>query len=129
MLAPAAKKVVGVEIVEEAVEAAKENAALNGLENCEFLARRCLKSIGRYYRKTGFYRIGPSARWHPSKGIGEDYPLWRRRMIYISCKPTSLARDLEVLTARGYQVERMCCVDMFPWSGNIETICLLSKKP
>ena len=49
-------------------------------------------------------------------------------MIYISCKPTSLARDLEVLTANGYRVERACCVDMFSWSGNIETVCLLSNR-
>ena len=49
------------------------------------------------------------------------------QMVYISCKPTSLARDLEVLQARGYAVKRMCCVDMFPFTGNIETVVLLSK--
>ena len=50
------------------------------------------------------------------------------RMVYISCKPTSLARDLEVLTARGYQVERVGCVDMFPGTVHVETVCLLSEK-
>ncbi len=45
----------------------------------------------------------------------------------MSCKPTSLARDLEILTARGYAVERACCVDMFPGTGNVETVCLLSN--
>ena len=49
-------------------------------------------------------------------------------MVYISCKPTSLARDLEVLQARGYMVERVCCVDMFPASANIETVCLLGNR-
>ena len=49
------------------------------------------------------------------------------RMVYISCKPTSLARDLEVLTKRGYQVEKVCCVDMFPGTVHVETVCLLSK--
>ena len=49
------------------------------------------------------------------------------RMIYISCKPTSLARDLVVLQERGYQVDKCCCVDMFPSTGNVETVCMLSK--
>ncbi len=48
-------------------------------------------------------------------------------MVYISCKPTSLARDLEVFAARGYAAEKVCCVDMFPGTANIETVCLLSK--
>ncbi len=49
-------------------------------------------------------------------------------MVYISCKPTSLARDLEMLQGYGYRVERACCVDMFPWSANVETVVLLSRK-
>ena len=49
------------------------------------------------------------------------------RMIYISCKPTSLARDLETLMARGYRVEKVCCVDMFPGTVHVETVVLLSK--
>ena len=49
-------------------------------------------------------------------------------MVYISCKPTSLARDLTLLQERGYRVERACCVDMFPWSANVETVCLLSNR-
>ena len=50
------------------------------------------------------------------------------QMVYISCKPTSLARDLEVLQARGYQVKKMCCVDMFPATGHVETVALMSRK-
>lgn len=129
MLAPAAKKVVGVEIVEEAVEAAKENAALNGLENCEFLAGDVLKVLDDITEKPDFIVLDPPRDGIHPKALEKIIRYGVDRMIYISCKPTSLARDLEVLTARGYQVERMCCVDMFPWSGNIETVCLLSKKP
>ena len=130
MLAPAAKKVVGVEIVEEAVEAAKENAALNGLENCEFLAGDVLKVLDDITEKPDFIVLDPPRDGIHPKALEKIIRYGVDRMIYISCKPTSLARDLEVLTARGYQVERMCCVDMFPWSGNIETVVLLShKKP
>ena len=128
MLAPAAKKVVGVEIVEEAVEAAKENAALNGLENCEFLAGDVLKVLDDITEKPDFIVLDPPRDGIHPKALEKIIRYGVERMIYISCKPTSLARDLEVLTARGYQVERMCCVDMFPWSGNIETVCMLSKK-
>ena len=127
MLAPAAKKVVGVEIVEEAVEAAKENAALNGLENCEFLAGDVLKVLDDITEKPDFIVLDPPRDGIHPKALEKIIRYGVDRMIYISCKPTSLARDLEVLTARGYQVERMCCVDMFPWSGNIETVVLLSK--
>lgn len=127
MLAPAAKKVVGVEIVEEAVEAAKENAALNGLKNCEFLAGDVLKVLDDITEKPDFIVLDPPRDGIHPKALEKIIRYGVDRMIYISCKPTSLARDLEVLTARGYQVERMCCVDMFPWSGNIETVCMLSK--
>ena len=128
MLAPAAKKVVGVEIVEEAVEAAKENAALNGLENCEFLAGDVLKVLDDITEKPDFIVLDPPRDGIHPKALEKIIRYGVDRMIYISCKPTSLARDLEVLTARGYQVERMCCVDMFPWSGNIETVVLLSQQ-
>ena len=50
------------------------------------------------------------------------------RMVYISCKPTSLARDIEIFEARGYKVKKVCCVDMFPGTGHVETVCLLSRK-
>lgn len=118
---------MGVEIVEEAVEAAKENAALNGLENCEFLAGDVLKVLDDITEKPDFIVLDPPRDGIHPKALEKIIRYGVDRMIYISCKPTSLARDLEVLTARGYQVERMCCVDMFPWSGNIETVVLLSK--
>ena len=113
----------------EQVEAAKENAALNGLENCEFLAGDVLKVLDDITEKPDFIVLDPPRDGIHPKALEKIIRYGVDRMIYISCKPTSLARDLEVLTARGYQVERMCCVDMFPWSGNIETVCLLSKKP
>lgn len=127
MLAPVAEKVIGVEIVSEAVEAAKENAGLNGLDNCEFIAGDVLKVLDGIEEKPDFIVLDPPRDGIHPKALEKIISYGVDRMIYISCKPTSLARDLEVLQARGYAVKRMCCVDMFPFTGNIETVVLLSK--
>ena len=127
ILAPVAKKVVGVEIIEEAVEAAKVNAGLNGLTNCEFLAGDVLKVLDTIEEKPDFIVLDPPRDGIHPKALDKIIDYGVDRMIYISCKPTSLARDLVVLQERGYQVDRCCCVDMFPNTGNVETVCLLSK--
>lgn len=127
ILAPVAEKVVGVEIVEEAVEAAKVNTGLNGLSNCEFIAGDVLKVIGELKDKPDFIVLDPPRDGIHPKAIEKIIDFDVDRMVYVSCKPTSLARDLEILTARGYQAEKVCCVDMFPSTGNVETVCLLSK--
>ncbi|MBO5372703.1 MAG: 23S rRNA (uracil(1939)-C(5))-methyltransferase RlmD [Lachnospiraceae bacterium] len=129
MLSPVANKVIGVEIVEEAVEAAKENAALNGLVNCEFIAGDVLKVIDNIEEKPDFIVLDPPRDGIHPKALEKIIKYGVDKMLYISCKPTSLARDLEVLQARGYEVKRLCCVDMFPFTANIETVCLLSRKP
>ena len=127
MLAPVAKKVIGVEIVEEAVEAARENAALNGLANCEFIAGDVLKMLDSIEEKPDLIVLDPPRDGIHPRALEKIIDYGVDRMVYISCKPTSLARDLEVLTKRGYQVEKVCCVDMFPGTVHVETVCLLSK--
>ena len=127
ILAPVAKKVIGVEIVEEAVEAAKENAALNGLCNCEFLAGDVLKVLDDITEKPDFIVLDPPRDGIHPKALEKIIDYGVDRMVYISCKPTSLARDLEVLQARGYRVERVRCVDMFPATVHVETVCLLNR--
>ena len=128
MLSPVAKKVVGVEIVEEAVEAAKESAKRNGLDNCEFIAGDVLKVLDTIAEKPDFIVLDPPRDGIHPKALEKIIRYGVERMVYISCKPTSLARDLVVLQERGYKVERVCCVDMFPATANIETVCLLSRK-
>ncbi|MCI8635107.1 MAG: 23S rRNA (uracil(1939)-C(5))-methyltransferase RlmD, partial [Eubacterium sp.] len=128
MLSPAAERVIGVEIVEEAVEAARENAALNGLANCEFIAGDVLKVMDGLAEKPDLIVLDPPRDGiHPKalEKIGKR--IGAEKMVYISCKPTSLARDLEALQEVGYEVERICCVDMFPGTYHVETVCLLSK--
>lgn len=128
ILAPVAKKVIGVEIVAEAVEAAKENAALNGLSNCEFLAGDVLKVLDDIVEKPDFIVLDPPRDGIHPKALEKIIDYGVDRMVYISCKPTSLARDLEVLQARGYRVERVRCVDMFPGTVHVETVVLLQRK-
>lgn len=128
MLAPVAKKVVGVEIVEEAVESAKENAVLNGLDNCEFIAGDVLKVLDDLTELPDMIVLDPPRDGIHPKALNKIIGYGVKRMVYISCKPTSLARDLVTLQAEGYRVEKACCVDMFPWTANIETVVKLSLK-
>ena len=127
ILAPAAKEVVGVEIVEEAVEAARENAAANGLDNCRFLAGDVLKVLDEITEKPDLIVLDPPRDGVHPKALPRIIAYGVDRMLYISCKPTSLARDLGVLIPSGYRVEKVRLVDMFPQTVHVETVVLLSK--
>lgn len=127
LMAPAAEKVIGVEIIEEAVEAARENAAGNGLTNCEFIAGDVLKVLDTIEEKPEYIILDPPRDGIHPKALQKIIAYGVERMVYISCKPTSLARNLEALTAGGYQVEKVVCVDMFPQTANVETVALLKK--
>ncbi len=128
MMASAADKVIGIEIVEEAVEAARENAKRNGLTNCEFIAGDVLKAIDLVEDKPDVIILDPPRDGINPKALEKILAFGVDEMVYISCKPTSLARDLEMITQRGYRVVKACCVDEFPGTGHVETVCLLSKK-
>lgn len=128
ILAPVAKRVVGVEIVEEAVTAAKENAKLNGLDNCTFWAGDVLKVIDELGEVPDLIVIDPPRDGVHPKALEKITNFGVERMVYIACKPTSLARDLEMLQGRGYEVERMGCVDLFPGTVHVETVVLLSQQ-
>ncbi len=127
LMAPAAEKVIGVEIIEEAVEAARENAAGNGLTNCEFIAGDVLKVLDSIEEKPEYIILDPPRDGIHPKALQKIIAYGVERMVYISCKPTSLARDMGALTAGGYRVEKVICVDMFPQTSSVETVCLLSK--
>ena len=127
LMAPAAGKVVGVEIVEEAVEAARRNAQENGLSNCEFIAGDVLKVLDELEEKPDLIILDPPRDGIHPKALPKIIAYNVERIVYISCKPTSLARDLEVFLESGYVVEKAVAVDQFPWTANVETVCLLSK--
>ena len=128
IIAPVASKVVGVEIVEEAVEAARENAAMNGLSNCEFIAGDVLKVIDDLTDKPDLIILDPPRDGIHPKALDKIIDFGVDRMVYISCKPTSLVRDLAVLQERGYRVVKACAVDMFPGTANCEVCVELCRK-
>ena len=128
MMAPAAGRVIGVEIVEEAVEAARKNAEMNGLRNCEFIAGDVLKALDEIPEKPDFIILDPPRDGIHPKALGKIIAYGVERIVYISCKPTSLVRDLGVFLERGYVVERAVAVDQFPWTGNVEVVTLLARR-
>lgn len=128
MLASVASKVVGVEIVEEAVEAAKKNAVDNHLDNCEFIAGDVLKVVDNLTKKPDILVLDPPRDGIHPKALTKIINFNVDEMVYVSCKPTSLMRDLLVFREAGYEVKRACLVDMFPGTVHVETVCLLGRK-
>ncbi len=127
LLASVCTKVIGVEIVEEAVEAARENARLNNLDNCEFICGDVLKVLDEIETKPDMIVLDPPRDGINPKALQKIIGYGVPCMIYVSCKPTSLARDLEILQENGYQMTRAVAVDQFPWTNHVETVVLLTK--
>ena len=130
-LAQKAKFVRGVEIVPAAIENAKENAKLNGLENTEFFVGKAEEVLPREYKKNGVYAdvivVAP-----PRKGCDETLletmiEMNPERIVYVSCDSATLARDLKYLCERGYELRKVCPVDQFGMTVHVESIVLLSK--
>ena len=128
VLAPAAKKVIGVEIVEEAVKAAKENAERNGLSNCKFIAGDVFQVLDQIEEKPDVIVLDPPRDGIHPKALPKILSYGVEKIVYISCKMTSLARDLEMMQMAGYRVERMTAVDQFCETVHCETVCLLGKR-
>ena len=121
------KKVLGIELIEEAVVAANENAKCNHLENCTFLAGDVLKMVDELEERPDLIIVDPPRDGIHPKAIGKIIAFGAPEIVYVSCKPTSLARDLEIFQQEGYQVERVKLMDMFPRTVHVETVVLLSK--
>lgn len=119
---------IGVEIVEEAVEAAKENAERNGLSNCEFIAGDVFEVLDDIKEKPDVIILDPPRDGIHPKALPKILDYGVDRIVYISCKMTSLARDLELIQQRGYTVEKMTAVDQFCETVHVETAVLLTRK-
>ena len=128
ILAPVAKRVLGVEIVDEAVKAARENAALNGLDNCKFWSGDVLKVIDELGEVPDLIMLDPPRDGVNPKALMKILNFGVERLVYIACKPTSVARDLEMIQGRGYKVEKIACVDLFPGTYHVETVVLLGRE-
>lgn len=128
VLAPVAKQVIGVEIIEEAVEAAKENAKRNGLDNCRFIAGDVFKVLDEIEEKPDVIVLDPPRDGIHPKTLPKILDYQVEKIVYISCKVTSLARDLEMMQARGYEVIKCVAVDQFCSTVHVETVVLLERK-
>ena len=128
ILSPVAENVIGVEIVEEAVVAANENAAHNGITNCKFLAGDVFKVLDEIEEKPDVIVLDPPRDGIHPKALPKILDYGVDKIVYISCKVTSLARDLEMIQARGYKVVKAVAVDQFCHTVHVETICLLEKQ-
>ena len=128
VLAPVAKEVIGVEIVEEAVEAAKENASRNGISNCKFIAGDVFQVLDQIGEKPDVIVLDPPRDGIHPKALPKILEYGVGRIVYISCKMTSLARDLEMMQIAGYKVEKMSAVDQFCETVHVETVVLLSQQ-
>ena len=125
-----AKKVLGAEIVPEAIDDARENAARNGVKNAEFFcgdASDVAKKLARENLRPDVITVDP-----PRKGLAADVvesiaEMQPGRVVYVSCDSATMARDVKRLADLGYTAQRACAVDMFPRADHIETVCLLSK--
>ncbi|MCR5153457.1 MAG: 23S rRNA (uracil(1939)-C(5))-methyltransferase RlmD [Lachnospiraceae bacterium] len=128
LMAPVAKRVYGIEIIEEAVLAARENAVENGLNNCTFIAGDVLKKLDEIEERPDFIILDPPRDGINPKALKKILDYNVDSLIYVSCKPTSLARDLPEFTAAGYRPVKVAMVDMFPGTANVETVVLLVRE-
>ncbi|WP_024832247.1 23S rRNA (uracil(1939)-C(5))-methyltransferase RlmD [Ruminiclostridium josui] len=130
-LSQKAKRVVGVEVVADAISDAKRNAELNGVSNVEFLVGEAEKVIPDLYAqgvKADVVVVDPPRKGCDQVLLNTLVEMQPQRIVYVSCNPSTLARDLKYLTEQGFEVMEVQPVDMFPWTGHVETICLMSKK-
>lgn len=121
------KKVLGIELVEEAAAAANENAAHNNLQNCVFLAGDVLRKVDELEESPDLIIVDPPRDGVHPKAIGKIIGFNAPEIVYVSCLPTSLARDLQIFQDAGYTVKRAKLVDLFPHTQHIETVVLLSR--
>ena len=125
-----AKEIIGVEIVPEAVEDAKKNAILNGIENAEYYcakAEEIAQKLVKEKSRPDVVVLDPPRKGCEEsllKAVAEVQP---EKIVYISCKPSTLARDLKFLAGKGYETKRVIPVNMFPKSSHVECVVLLTK--
>ena len=120
-----------MEIVKEAIENAKENAKLNGIENIEFIcgdAGEIALDLVKNNMRPDVIIVDPPRKGLDNHGIDAIVAMSPQRLVYVSCNPATLARDCALLNERGYEVKKVQPIDMFPMTSHIENLCLLIRK-
>lgn len=128
VMAGAAKKVYGIELIEEAVVAANNNAKLNGLTNCEFIAGDVSKTVKNLKEKPDLIIVDPPRPGVHKDAIRDIAGFDSKEIVYISCNPKTLVLDLVEFKKYGYEVEKVKCMDMFPNTPHVETVVKIVKK-
>ncbi|MDO4620858.1 MAG: 23S rRNA (uracil(1939)-C(5))-methyltransferase RlmD [Lachnospiraceae bacterium] len=128
MLAQEAEKVYGIEIIPEAVEAAKHNAEENQLTNCTFYAGDVFETLPEIPERPDYIILDPPREGVHDKALKKIIDYGITSMVYVSCKASSLVTDMEFLKKNGWRIDRWALVDMFPGTQHVETVCLLSRK-
>ena len=128
VLALKAKEVFGVEIVEEAVEAAKVNASLNGLDNCRFIAGDVFEVLEQTSDKPDVIVVDPPRVGMSMKAVDKIVGYGVDQIVYVSCNPKTLAINLQQYEYNGYKVKYLKAFDNFSWTKHIECIALLEKE-
>lgn len=130
-LAQKAKKVMGVEIVPEAIEDARKNARMNSFDNVEFFVGKAEVVLPEQYEKHGVYAdvivVDPPRKGCDEVAISTMVKMQPKRIVYVSCDPATLARDVKMLAVAGYEVKKVCTVDQFAHSGHVETVACLQR--
>lgn len=131
-LARKAKKVMGVEIIPEAIDDARKNAKMNGFNNVEFFVGKAEVVLPEQYEKHGVYAdvivVDPPRKGCDEVAISTMVRMQPKKIVYVSCDPATLARDVKILVAAGYEVKKVCAVDQFGHSGHVECVSLLVKE-
>lgn len=127
LMAEKAKKVYGIEIIEEAVVAANENAKLNGLDNCEFIAGDVKDTVKSLDVKPDLIIVDPPRPGIHKQAIKDICDFGAKEIVYISCNPKTLVDDLKDFIGYGYMPEKVKCMDMFPSTPHVESVVLLTK--
>ncbi len=131
-LAQKAKNVYGVEIVPQAIDDARENARVNGIENAEFFVGKAEEVLPEQFEKNQVYAdvivVDPPRKGCDEKCLETIVKMEPKRVVYVSCDSATLARDLKYLAEHGYELDRVRGCDMFPWTTHVETVILMTFK-
>ena len=127
ILAKKAKKVIGIEIVEEAVDSARNSAKLNNIENVTFIAGDVLKTVHTVSDKPDIIVVDPPRSGIHPKALREILDIGVKEILYISCNPKTMTKDLKVMEEAGYTIEKIKAYDNFPFTRHVETVVLMSR--
>lgn len=130
-MAKSCKKLIGVEIVKEAIEDAKYNAKLNGINNAEFICSDAIEAaehLAKNDELPDVVIVDPPRKGCAIEVIDIILKMKPQRLVYVSCDPATLARDLKVFVEKGYIIKEITPVDMFPRTSHVESVCLLMRK-